>query len=167
MASELRATRRYLRYKFDAEKVWTSVDWWVWALGGLVLLAVELASPGGFYVFFFAVGALTVALLAATGEVEALWVQGLLFATLSVVSLLSFRRRILDKMQAVAPSEEVDSFVGTRVLAREQILPGKLGKAELRGTSWNARNAGETPIASNQWCRVERVDGLTLWIHGD
>jgi len=38
------------------------------------------------------------------------------------------------------------------------------GKAELRGTAWNARNVGDTPIAESQRCRVERVDGLTLWV---
>lgn len=153
--------------EFDADWIRISVDWWIWVLAGLLLLAMEVASPGGFFVIFFGVGALTVGLLAAAGVAEALWLQGMLFTALSVVSLLCFRRRILDKMQARAPDGKIDSLVGASALSRGEIGPGELGKAELRGTTWNARNAGETPIASNQPCRVDRVDGLTLWIRAD
>jgi membrane protein implicated in regulation of membrane protease activity len=41
-----------------------------------------------------------------------------------------------------------------------------IGKAELRGSTWNARNVGETPITEDQRCRVESVDGLTLSVRG-
>ncbi len=149
------------------EGIRATVDWWIWVLAGFVLLAVELASPGGFYVFFFGVGSLIVGLLAATGVAEALWLQGVLFTALSVGSLLCFRRPILNKMQARAPDGEIDSLVGSRALALGEIRPGELGKAELRGTPWNARNTGETPIGSDQPCRVDRVDGLTLWVRAE
>ena len=46
-----------------------------------------------------------------------------------------------------------------RVIA---ILPGAVGKAELRGTSWNARNAAERPLAAGERCRVTGMDGLQL-----
>ena len=41
--------------------------WWHWLVLGLVLLAAELASAGGFYIIFFGVGALVVGVLAALG----------------------------------------------------------------------------------------------------
>ena len=28
--------------------------WWLWVLLGILLLAIELLTPGGFYVIFFA-----------------------------------------------------------------------------------------------------------------
>ena len=140
------------------------MDWWIWVLAGFVLLAIEMASSGGFYVVFFGVGALAVGLLAALGVAEAIRLQGVLFTALSVVSLLCFRRPILNRMQANVPTGEVDSIVGSHAVAQDEIGPGGLGKAELRGTTWNARNAGETSIGRDQPCRVERVDGLTLWV---
>lgn len=146
---------------------WLNMDWWIWVLAGFALLALEVSSPGGFYVFFFGVGALAVGLLAALGLAETLWLQGVLFTVLSVVSLLCFRRPILNKMQANAPAGEVDSLVGASAVARGDIGPGGLGKAELRGSTWNARNAGESTIGRDQLCLVERVDGLTLWIRAD
>jgi membrane protein implicated in regulation of membrane protease activity len=44
----------------------------------------------------------------------------------------------------------------------EEIPSNGIGKAEMRGTSWNARNIGDKPLARGERCRVERVDGLTL-----
>ena len=49
----------------------------------------------------------------------------------------------------------------------EDIAVGELGKAELRGTSWNARNAGAEAIAKGQRLKVDRVDGLTLHVHAE
>ena len=143
------------------------MEWWIWVLAGFALLAFEVVSPGGFYVFFFGSGALAVGLLAALGVAETLWLQGVLFAALSVVSLLCFRRPILNKMQAHPSAGEVDSLVGASAVAQGEIGPGGRGKAELRGSTWNARNAGETTIGRDQSCVVERVDGLTLWVSAD
>ena len=50
---------------------------------------------------------------------------------------------------------------------RDEIVPAGWGKAELRGTTWKVRNAGAAPVGPGQACRVEKVDGLTLWIRGD
>lgn len=144
-----------------------NMDWWMWVLAGFVLLAIEMASPGGFYVFFFGVGALAVGLLTALGVTETIWLQGVLITVLSVVSLLCFRRPILKKMHVHAPTGDIDSFVGERAVVHDEIGPGGLGKAELRGSTWNARNAGEAPIGRDQSCRVERVDGLTLWVRAE
>ena len=43
------------------------MTWWYWLVLGLVLVALEMASSGGFYIIFFGVAAVVVALLAATG----------------------------------------------------------------------------------------------------
>ena len=143
------------------------MDWWIWVLAGFVLLAIEIASAGGFYILFFGVGALTVGLLAALGVTETIWLQGVIFTAVSVVSLLTFRRPIMKQMEANVPAGEIDSLVGASAIVHNEIGPGGLGKVELRGTTWNARNAGETTIGRDQPCRVERVDGLTLWVLAD
>ena len=143
------------------------MEWWIWVIAGITLLAFELASPGGFYLFFFGCGALAVGLLSALDWAGPLWLQGVLFAALSVFSVLFFRPPLLKKMEAGTGEAEVDSLVGEQALARDEIAPDGFGKAELRGTTWNARNAGETPVRPDRPCRVEKVDGLTLWIRAD
>jgi inner membrane protein len=34
------------------------MEWWIWLVGGMLLLLVEIVTPGGFYFLFFGVGAL-------------------------------------------------------------------------------------------------------------
>jgi len=39
-----------------------------------------------------------------------------------------------------------------------------VGRAELRGTTWSARGVDGVALVRGTRCRVERVDGLTLWL---
>ena len=53
---------------------------------------------------------------------------------------------------------------GQPYLALEYIAPGSIGKVELRGASWTAHNTGDRPIQRSERPKVERVEGLTLFI---
>ncbi len=143
------------------------MDWWIWVIAGFALLTLELASPGVFYLFFFGCGALAVGLLTALGWTEPLWLQGVLFTFLSLFSVLFFRPRIMKRMLTGSGDVKIDSLVGENAVVRDEIVPNGWGKAELRGTTWKARNAGTAPIGSGQSCRVDKVDGLTLWVRAD
>lgn len=139
--------------------------WWNWLLLGLVLLAAEIATPGGFYILFFGLAALIVGALAGLELLNTTWLQWLLFSILSVISLFLFRNSLLVWMKGHEPmGREVDSMVGEIAVLTEELPPGELGKAELRGTTWSVRNAGQTVLIKGHRARVERVEGLTLWI---
>ena len=139
--------------------------WWIWILGGLALLAFELLTPGGFFVVFFGVGALVVGLLSGLGIVQAGSVEWLLFSAVSIVSLLLFRRPLLEWMKRrEGPRAPVDSLVGETAILTEDLPAGGIGKAELRGTSWSVRAREGAELRRGQRTRVEQVDGLTLWV---
>jgi hypothetical protein len=141
------------------------MTWWLWAALGLVLVAVEIATPGGFFFIFFGLAGLVVALLAFAGLADALSFQILLFSVFSVVSLLLFRNPLLRWMARHTPKTvDVDTFVGDLAVAASAIPPGGAGQAQLRGSAWNARNASQAAIAAGARCRVTRVDGLVIWI---
>ncbi len=141
------------------------MTWWLWALLGLFLLGGEIVTPGGFYMLFFGIGALVVGLLVGLGLVEADWISWLLFSTISVASLLLLRpplRRLMSSNQGgLSP---MDTMVGETALVLEDLTPGALGKAECRGSIWNARNGSDRSLSKGQRSRVDRVDGITLWI---
>ena len=59
---------------------------------------------------------------------------------------------------------DVESLVGEIALTLDPIPPGAIGRAELRGTVWSARNAHAAELTKGQRCRVQRVDGLTLFL---
>src|SRR5262245_1927867 len=138
--------------------------WWHWLVLGLILAAAELATAGGFYVIFFGIGAIIVGLLASVGLAGPVWVQLLLFAVISVISLLLFRRRLLKTFQPDPQAPSIDTLVGEIGIAGADIAPGGVGQVELRGTSWSARNNADVGVGRGARCRVVRVEGLTLHI---
>jgi membrane protein implicated in regulation of membrane protease activity len=138
------------------------MTWWFWIILALVLSAIELATPGGFVMVFFGAGALVVGLLALAGIAQPAWLQWLLFPILALLSLRLFRRPVMQRLGVGNPRNDVDTLVGEIALALDAIAPGAHGRAELRGTTWSARNADPAPLASGQRCRVVAVQGLML-----
>jgi membrane protein implicated in regulation of membrane protease activity len=140
--------------------------WWVWILLGIILVGFELLAPGGFYLIFFGFAALAVGALSAIGVADLLWLQWLLFSILAVASLVLFRSRLVNQWKSRGPSySAIDNLVGELASPLEEIAPGAVGRAELRGTTWTARNVGEESLETGQRCRVQEVDGLLLLIH--
>jgi membrane protein implicated in regulation of membrane protease activity len=138
--------------------------WWMWVLGGIGLLVVEMLIPGGLFALFFGVGALLTAVLAAAGAGET--VQWFAFTTLSVVLLATLRRSVQRRLASRA-APPVDSLVGQEVTLLGDLPAGGEGQAELRGVPWSARAASGHALRKGQRCRVERIEGLTLWIRGE
>ena len=134
----------------------------MWLAGGLVLLVIELATPSGFFVMFFGLGALTAGILTRLGVTEVAWVQWLIFTVTSVAYLLLFRGRL--QRQFDHPPTAVDSLLGEIAIPRERIEPGAVGRSDLRGALWNARNDSSTTVQPGQRCRVTRVDNLLVYI---
>ncbi|MEK6671282.1 MAG: NfeD family protein [Nitrospirota bacterium] len=142
--------------------------WWYWMLLGLVLLGIEMVTPGGFYILFFGLAALIVGSLAGLGLTQAEWFQWLLFSGLAILSLLVFRGPLLAALQKRDKDlPAVDTLAGESAIPREDLAVSGTGKAELRGTTWTAHNAGPTPLTKGQRCKVERIEGLTIWISAE
>ena len=62
------------------------------------------------------------------------------------------------------PGTDVDSLVGDVAKPLEDIAPGAVGRAELRGTVWTARNSSGLAIIRGQRCIVVRVERLTIFL---
>lgn len=135
--------------------------WWHWLVFGLLLVAAEMAT-GGFYVIFFGAAALMLGLIVLLDMGGPAWVQWLLFSLLSIFSLLAFRNRFRSVMRVGTPAADVDPLVGESAIPMEDIAPGAVGRAELRGTVWTARNAAQITIRRGQRCTVATVEHLTI-----
>lgn len=139
------------------------MPWWAWILSGLVLLGLELAL-GSFYLLFLGIAAIIVGLLAMFGASGPLWLEWLLFIAFSSGLVLLLRKPLLGKFNIQSDSRDVDTLVGAVAVAVDGISPGGIGKVEMRGSVWTAHNAGTTALAPGQRCRVQRVEGLSLWV---
>ena len=138
--------------------------WWHWLVLGLVLVVAEMAAAGGFYIIFFGIGALTVGVLAGLGFAGPVWMQILLFSAVSVSTLAIFRGRMLRAFQPDVQLPKIDALVGEVAIATEDLPPGGVGRVELRGAAWSARNGADVAVTRGARCRVTGVDGLTLYI---
>jgi membrane protein implicated in regulation of membrane protease activity len=138
------------------------MSWWIWVLVGFGILALELTAAT-MHVGFFAVGALVVALLVALGVDLPLWAQLVIFTVVSLVAFF-FIRPILVRKLKLDQKKVVDSLVGEQALALEDMGVGGIGRAEMRGSTWGARNVGETALIRGQRCTVADVDGLVIHV---
>jgi membrane protein implicated in regulation of membrane protease activity len=137
------------------------MEWWMWLAAGLVLVVAELATPGGFVIIFFGIGALAVGALAVLGVVTSVPLQFLWFSVLSVASLAFLRGRVQSRIQT-PPSSTVDSLVGVVAMVQDQMAPRAIGRVEVRGSMWAARNTSDVTLDPGQRALVAAVDGLTL-----
>ena len=81
------------------------MSWWHWLVIGLILIALEMAASGGFYVIFFGIAALAIAGLHVLDWAGPIWVQLVLFSSVSILSLLFFRGPLLRWMKLDQPGQ--------------------------------------------------------------
>ena len=145
--------------------------WWNWSILGLVLIGIEILTLGGlgnFYFLFFGMAALMVSGLTWSGLIAAAWLQWFLFAIFGITSFVVLKNPLQGKGKTSNGHEvPVDSMVGEIATVLESLAPQAMGKVELRGSTWNARNAGGNLLEKNTLAKIVRVDGLTLWIQAE
>jgi membrane protein implicated in regulation of membrane protease activity len=139
-----------------------TIPWWHWLALGLILVALEAAASGGFYIVFFGVAAIAISLLRLAGLGGPLWLQLVLFALIATGSLLAFRNPLLRWLKLDRAATDVDSLVGELAVPLEEIPAGAVGRAELRGTSWSARNRAPRTLVRGERCRVVAVEHLMI-----
>ena len=137
------------------------MPWWTWIAAGALLLVAEAVLPTDFFLVFFGAAGLVVGLAMLLGLHLPAWAQWLLFAGLSIASVVVLRprlRRALGKDRMQGHTE----LVGEVVIAGQEIAADGTGQGQLRGTVWKIHNAGGETLRAGERCRVARVEGLTL-----
>jgi membrane protein implicated in regulation of membrane protease activity len=143
------------------------MQWWAWIAVGAILLGSELAFVDAqFYLVFVGTSAFVVGMLLLAGLGLAVWLQWLIFAALAAICMLTFRRRIYERMRRGLPAMK-GGPAGEIVTLPEALPPGETCRLEYRGSSWSAVNAGKAVIAAGARARIERVQGLTLVVRGE
>lgn len=141
-----------------------TIEWWQWAIGGIVLILLELAIPS-FFVIWFGLGALLVAgVLLLAGELS-LTAQLLLWivASLAMVALW-FRvfRPSRHKTLIGTASGEVIGEVGLLVGA---VAPFEHGKVRFQRPILGAEEwacLAETSIPAGERVKVVSIEGSYL-----
>lgn len=141
------------------------MPWWGWITIGALMLAAELAFVDAeFYLVLLGVSALLVGGLELVGIPLAWWIQWLVFAALSIGTLVFFRQRIYGLMRPPPEGAVREGVTGETALAVDAIAPGASGRVSLRGSHWTAINGGERTIEAGARCTVIRSEGLTVHV---
>jgi len=137
--------------------------WWIWILLGFVLLGLE-ATTTSLHLGFFGAGAVVVGMLVGAGLLDPPWSQWLAFSVISVASMAFLRRPLMKRLKLDTPGDDIDTMIGDIAIANDDIAPGAIGKAEMRGSNWSARNVGDQLISRGERCPVEKIEGLTILV---
>ena len=138
----------------------------IWFMVGLVLLVFEFIMPG-LIIGFFGVGAWIVAIICllsayVNGSINA---QLIIFIIASVLSLLLLRKWLKGIFIGHVKSkqdmtEDLNEFIGERVVVKKTITPKAGGKVELHGTNWEAE--ADEEIVEGTVVEIIAKDNLTL-----
>lgn len=132
---------------------------WAWVIGGLILLGLELAVPGGILVWLGMAGIIT-------GLVTLFWplawpLQFLVFGALSLISIVAWLRYAKNRPpQTDRPylNRRPDTFIGHEAVLEEPIREG-FGRVALGDTLW--RVAGPD-LPAGRRVRIVGSDGAVL-----
>lgn len=139
------------------------MPWWGWLIIGVGLLGVEMfVIDAQFYLVFLGVSAVVVGLLGLGGIALPDWAQWLVFAALSIVAMLTFRRRLYDMVRNRSGHVQERLTLGDRIVVPVRLEPGQTCRVDYRGTSWSARNVGERPIEAGMEASIAQIEDLTL-----
>lgn len=134
---------------------------WIWLYVGAFLMLAELASPG-FVIFFFGLGAVTVAGTKWLVPGLSLSWQLALFSIFSVFYLIVLRKWVKNVFLGdTAETQKIASeYVGRIGKVVEDIRPEVPGRIMLGDAEWSASSAVE--IAPDSMVKVVAQDNLTL-----
>jgi len=131
---------------------------WTWIVAGLVLLALEIAVPGGVFVW------LGVAAI-VTGIIAFIWPLGwaiefAVFAILALIAIFSWLRFKPRGTSSDRPylNRRAEAFIGHEAVLDEPIVDG-FGRLSLGDTVW--RISGPD-LAAGSRIRVTGADGAVL-----
>lgn len=141
------------------------MPWWGWLIVGIVLIGIELtAADLAFYLVFIGAAAVVVGVLEAGGAGLPATGQWLLFAVLAVGTMLLFRERLYTRLRTVPGFDNAAAGPAGTVAIDEDVPPGGTTRVALRGTQWDARNIGATPIKAGERAQVVKTEGNMLGI---
>lgn len=141
--------------------------WWQWMVIGAVLLGAEMfAIDAQFYLVFIGVSAALVGLAGLLGIEMVLWVQWAVFGALSLISMVTFRRQIYEKIRGNVEGFR-DNMAGDTVNVEADLAAGAETRLAYRGSKFTVRNSGSTTISGGSRAKVVKVDGLTLYIEAE
>lgn len=136
---------------------------YTWLVLLLVFIIAEAACPIHLVSLWFAVGAVAAMLAAAMGAQT--WLQITIFTVVSLALLISLWPLARKYLNPKHTSTNVDSVIGATglVIAAIDNLEAS-GQVKLNGMPWSARSTSGDPIPEGTRVRVDRIEGVKVFV---
>lgn len=134
--------------------------WWVWLIVTAMLLVGELLTEG-FFLFWFALGALGATITAVL--ISSLPIQLLVFILISGI-LLFYSRQLGERLGRGKNGVDtnVDALIGKTGIVIKGIQPNETGLLKIGGQEWTCVSADKAPIPGGTVVQVTALQGVTL-----
>ncbi len=136
------------------------LDFWHWWILGLALIIAETLLPGTYFLWM-GVSAVALGVLAWLFPVMGWEIQLMLFALLSLASIVGWRmwqRRHPDESDQPMLNRRAEQYIG-RVFVLEAAIENGFGKVRVADSLWRVKGA-DAPVGSR--VRVTSADGIIL-----
>ncbi len=141
-----------------------TIEWWYWAIGGILLILLELAIPA-FFVIWFGLGALLVAgVLLVAGELS-LTTQLLLWTLASLAMVVLWFRVFSPRRHRTLIGTADGEVIGEVGLLVGAVAPFARGKVRFQRPILGAEEwacVAEADIAAGERVRVVSIEGSYL-----
>ncbi len=134
---------------------------WFWLFVMILFTAIEVVTFG-LTTIWFALGALVMLFLSPL-PIPFLW-QVLLFLIISSVLLIFTRPIAVNKLKVGREKTNADSLIGEKALVIKEITEFEKGLVKVHGMEWSAQSIDGKPMAKDEICIVERIEGVTVLV---
>lgn len=133
---------------------------WFWILLIVALVIIEAVTVQ-LVTIWFAVGAVG-GLIASAFNLD-IWIQILIFVTVSAITLLATRPLVKRVTKTIKEPTNADRYIGQTAVVTEPIdnIHGK-GAVTVGGLEWTARTVDGSTVEKDALVTVEKIDGAKL-----
>lgn len=131
-----------------------------WLIVMIAMIAVELVTLGNLVSIWFAIGALFA--LVTAFITENLLIQTIVFAIVSVLSLILVRPMVNRTLRGRMISTNADSIIGRKFELTDEITFDSWGMIMVDGSPWSAVSYDHKPIVRGVLVEVVAIAGVKL-----
>ena len=139
------------------------MTWIMWVIAAVVLVILEIVTPGLFFFACLAIGSLCAAAVAYFGVSN--WFEFGIFAVTAIVSIFSIRpffKKWMNKQSKGFIASNVDELVGQEALVTEKITLNKAGFVKVKSEIWLAESDSE--IEAGEKVIIKSLSGTKVFV---
>ena len=138
---------------------WAAIVW----LALTVVFLIAEAATVTVISLWFAAGALAAMVSALLGA--GIWLQSGIFLVVSAIALTALRPLVRKYLTPRLTATNIDSVIGSVGIVTASIDNiASTGQIKLNGMEWTARSTSGDPIAPGTRVRVDRIEGVKVFV---